>query len=59
MHGVDDNGPELARAVYGAGHFDRDHNHQTYYKPRYLRHVFNEAGKIYGLPKGVPGGWNE
>ena len=38
--GITDNGVTLARAVYGEGHFDREHApHQTFYKPRYLRQV--------------------
>ena len=38
--GLRDNGVSLARAVYGEGHFDREHApHQTFYKPRYLRQV--------------------
>lgn len=36
--GLCDNGASLARAVYGAGHFDSEHApNQTFYKPRYLR----------------------
>ena len=37
---IEDNGPSLARAVYGEDHFDLEHApHQTFYKPRYLRQV--------------------
>ena len=40
--GISDNGPDLARAVYGESHFDREHLHQQMiYKPRYLRQVKN------------------
>jgi len=36
--GLTDNGPALARAVYGEAHFDREHAPlQTFYKPHYLR----------------------
>ena len=57
---IKSNGTELARAVYGEGHFDREHApHQTFYKPRYLRQVQKQVGKIYGFPKGIPQGWSE
>ena len=57
--GLTDNGASLARAVYGEGHFDREHApHQTFYKPRYLRQVQRDVGKIYGFPKGIPNGWS-
>lgn len=40
MRGLRGNGADLARAVYGEGHFDREHLPlQTFYKPRYLRQV--------------------
>ena len=54
-----DNGISLARAVYGEGHFDREHApHQTFYKPRYLRQIEKTVGKIYGFPNGIPSGWS-
>ena len=57
--GITDNGPALARAVYGEAHFDRDHAPlQTFYKPRYLRQVQKDINKIYCFPKGVPQGWS-
>ena len=59
MHGLKENDTDLARVVYGSAHFDREHVQQTFYKPRYLRQVIKEADKVYGLPKGVPGGWSD
>ena len=51
---------DLAREVYGHEHFDKEHAaFQTCYKPRYLRQVKRHFGKIYGFPKGIPGGWSK
>ena len=57
---IEDNGPSLARAVYGEDHFDLEHApHQTFYKPRYLRQVQQDIDKIYGFPKGLPNGFSD
>jgi len=59
QRGLVANDGELARAVYGSAHFCEHHAEQTVYKPRYIRQVKQQFGKIYGFPKGIPGGWNK
>jgi triacylglycerol esterase/lipase EstA (alpha/beta hydrolase family) len=50
------NGPELARAIYGHQHFCEEHTHQNAYKPRLLRNVRDDM--VFGFPNGIPGGWD-
>ena len=60
LHGITGNGPDLARAVYGKSHFEKEHaEFQSFYKPRYMRVVKQEINKIYGFPGGLPGGWSK
>lgn len=58
--GPGDNGPNLAKAIYGPEHYAEEHLQQKLYKPRYLRQLRGGDTKqyLFAFPDGLPGGWN-
>jgi hypothetical protein len=55
---ANDNGPNLARAVYGSDHFEEEHSMQKFYKPKMLRQIVGHDIML-AYPDGLPGGWNQ
>lgn len=53
---INDNGPNLVRAVYGHQHYCEEHVQQNVYKPRLLRQI--KYDQIIAYPDGIPGGWS-
>ena len=52
-----DDGPNLARAVYGHKHFEEEHPNQPFFKPRVLR-KYTKDGECLAYPDGIPEGFS-